>query len=337
MEEEGKGAAGRIKIRLTDDEIGRLITQGGPEFGVEGPFGEEVFNDFRLFVRTKASGRFKTIDQAIQRYLKDELTEDVDRLVGDFDGAPELENKIRMQAINFIKSKYTRDPALKEQFGEPTDPEQTTTVQEAGKSLLGIAERLGGPFPVTSNPITKPIIDNVSGRSLLGGTPASSITPLLSSSSQTPNQRREGKYDSQINTLATQNNVPPAFIKAIIKQESNFNPHAKSNKGARGLMQLMPGTARDLGVEDSTDPNQNLRGGVQYLSQMYEQFGNWVLALAAYNAGIANVQKFNGVPPFPETRDYIERIIQHYKKYANVGEDDSIIADYTAYKESLKG
>lgn len=101
--------------------------------------------------------------------------------------------------------------------------------------------------------------------------------------------------------------IPEDLFLRLVQQESGWNPRARSHKGATGLAQLMPGTAAKLGVNPH-DPVQNLHGGARYLRMMYNQFGNWNLALAAYNAGPGAVQKYNGVPPYRETRNYV-RII----------------------------
>ncbi len=110
-------------------------------------------------------------------------------------------------------------------------------------------------------------------------------------------------------------NVPKNLIKAIAKAESDFNPNATSGAGAQGIMQLMPGTARELGVTDAYDPYQNIMGGTKYISQMLEKFdGNVSFALAAYNAGSANVAKYGGVPPFKETQNYVAKILGFLKE-----------------------
>jgi soluble lytic murein transglycosylase-like protein len=116
-------------------------------------------------------------------------------------------------------------------------------------------------------------------------------------------------YAEVISSAATQHGVDAALIRALIHAESGFNPRARSNKGAIGLMQLMPGTARDLGVRDATAVNENVEGGVRYLANLLSQYrGDITLATAAYNAGPANVDRYGGVPPFEETQTYVKRV-----------------------------
>jgi len=108
---------------------------------------------------------------------------------------------------------------------------------------------------------------------------------------------------------AATHDLDPDWVCAVIRTESAWNPGARSGKGAMGLMQLMPGTARDLEVQNPWDPRQNIDGGVRYLKQMYERFGgDKRLATAAYNAGPGAVEKHGGVPPYPETRGYVRKI-----------------------------
>jgi len=120
------------------------------------------------------------------------------------------------------------------------------------------------------------------------------------------------RFDKIIVEASQKFDVDAALVSAVIKAESDFNPREISNKGARGLMQLMPGTAARFGVTDSYDPSANIYAGVRYLHWLLQTFdGNADLAVAAYNAGEGNVWKYNGVPPFRETITYINRIAKH--------------------------
>ena len=110
-------------------------------------------------------------------------------------------------------------------------------------------------------------------------------------------------------------NLDEALIYAVIRAESNFDPNAVSHAGARGLMQLMPGTAAEMGVTGIFDPTQNIAGGTQYLSRMLEIFKDKRLALAAYNAGPENVRRHDGVPPFKETQNYIKTVLSYEQAY----------------------
>lgn len=116
-----------------------------------------------------------------------------------------------------------------------------------------------------------------------------------------------------INEVSNKYDVDPKLIEALVKQESGFNPSAKSKAGALGLMQLMPSTAKGLGVTDPMDARQNIEGGVKYVKSMLDRFnGNIILALAAYNAGPNAVKKYDGVPPYKETQNYVRSILANY-------------------------
>ena len=130
--------------------------------------------------------------------------------------------------------------------------------------------------------------------------------------------RSPAEFDSIITSCASEFGVDKSLVKAVIHAESGYNPNAVSSKGAAGLMQLMPGTAQDLKVADSFNPTDNIRGGVRYLRFLLDTFkGNVTLALAAYNAGLARVAKYGGVPPYDETRNYVSKVLSYQKNYAS--------------------
>lgn len=117
------------------------------------------------------------------------------------------------------------------------------------------------------------------------------------------------RWEPLVSPIAQRYGLETEFILRVIEAESGGNPNAVSPKGAIGLMQLMPETARALGVQNPYDPVQNIEGGVRYLRHLIDRFGDRRLALAAYNAGPGNVQRYGGVPPFPETLRYLEKIL----------------------------
>ena len=128
------------------------------------------------------------------------------------------------------------------------------------------------------------------------------------------------EYQGIVKRASDQFGVDIHFIKAIIKAESGFDQEAVSKKGAKGLMQLMPGTACDMEVIDPLDPEENIVGGTRYFSLLLKRFkNNKALALAAYNAGPKNVENYNGIPPFPETKAFVERVMRYYRSYKNGG------------------
>jgi soluble lytic murein transglycosylase len=124
-----------------------------------------------------------------------------------------------------------------------------------------------------------------------------------------------GQYADLISAIAAEHGMDPLLVKAIIKTESNFDQYAVSRAGARGLMQLMPGTADRYAVSNAFDPVENIRGGIRYLRSLHDMFsGRLPLVLAAYNAGENAVLRYDGIPPFPETREYVRRVLQFYDR-----------------------
>jgi soluble lytic murein transglycosylase-like protein len=127
-------------------------------------------------------------------------------------------------------------------------------------------------------------------------------------------------YDEVIRSASDRHNIDADLIRAVIKVESDFNSVARSNKGAMGLMQLMPDTARLHKVMDVFDPTDNIEGGVRHLKLLLSRYqGDLELSLAAYNAGIKAVEKHGGIPPFAETKEYVRRVLSYYQAYRGNG------------------
>ena len=130
---------------------------------------------------------------------------------------------------------------------------------------------------------------------------------------QATNKTSKSQLLGMINKVAQRHGIDEKLVQAVIKQESGFNPNATSRTGAMGLMQLMPETAKALGVNDPYNATQNVDGGVRYLKSMLNKYnGNIILALAAYNAGPGAVDKYDGVPPYKETQNYVRNILSNY-------------------------
>ncbi|MDB6181533.1 lytic transglycosylase domain-containing protein [Paracoccus fistulariae] len=140
-----------------------------------------------------------------------------------------------------------------------------------------------------------------------GGANRSAVEIALNSETIPAYRGRSSDFIPHARAAARRYGIPEDLFLRLVQQESGWNPRARSHKGATGLAQLMPGTAAKLGVNPN-DPVQNLNGGARYLRMMYNQFGNWRLALAAYNAGPGAVQKYGGIPPYRETRNYVRVI-----------------------------
>ncbi|MDY6861792.1 MAG: transglycosylase SLT domain-containing protein [Thermodesulfobacteriota bacterium] len=130
------------------------------------------------------------------------------------------------------------------------------------------------------------------------------------------NKFSKSDFSSLIKKFANKYMVNENLVKAIIKAESNFNSEAVSKKGAKGLMQLMPGKANELNVRNVFNPSQNIEGGVKHFKYLLDKYkGNLLVSLAAYNAGENAVNRYNGIPPFPETWEYVNKVLEYYDSY----------------------
>jgi len=139
---------------------------------------------------------------------------------------------------------------------------------------------------------------------------------FIKEKSQITQQYSTKKYDALISEASERYGVSFPLLKAIIKAESDFDPHAVSKKGATGLMQIMPENFKPLGIRDPFDPWENINAGARYFKQMYDRFkGKLALSLAAYNAGPTAVDRYKTIPPYEETEEYVRRVLKYYYNY----------------------
>ncbi len=206
----------------------------------------------------------------------------------------DLQQKIKYGAVLYLVVILVTIPA-----GICSSSHQPLVYEYSATSQDLISELLKPSFELKQDQITLALVPGM-GRELLSPPEAPQPPP----------------YHGYILRASEEYEVEPALIRAVIMVESSYNPRAVSNRGAKGLMQLMPITAKWLGVEDAFNPELNIDGGVRYLKQLLDRFdGNVELALAAYNAGSRYVLKYNGVPPFRATRIYIKKVLRYHQQF----------------------
>ena len=183
----------------------------------------------------------------------------------------------------------------------------------ARAQLKTVADERGRPVYIYEGPAVGSVTASSAKANPAVTSPASQATPLASGPASTGRRTTPEELDQLVQKTAEKHRVDPRLVRAVIATESNWNATALSRKGAQGLMQLIPGTAQQLGVADAFDPAQNVDGGVRYLSMMLNRYdGDVHKALAAYNAGPGAVDRSGGVPRIQETRNYVQKVTSAY-------------------------
>ncbi len=197
--------------------------------------------------------------------------------------------------------------SLDVQVSEVPHPEEVRLLEELS-AWAGDVESLAAPaVPFAEDPN---VLASVRSRSASFDL---FVRPPAADSSRTVLARVP--YGAEIRRAAQRHGVDPFLLAAMVEAESSFDPAATSHKGAQGLLQVMPETGADMGLVDPSDPSQNLNAGARYLRHMLRRFDDVTLALAAYNAGPAKVERYDGVPPYRETLGYVNRVLRRYIDY----------------------
>lgn len=230
-------------------------------------------------------------------------------------GAAAAQTRVRqlmaLRAIIEAKAKERHQPLTAETFKAIL----TEQLEEAAKrrQQAALNNNTTAPVPFMPNSTTKAGVGKAIAPFPFASKPYVPL-PNVATTQQTSADKRL-QWHGVINTLGQKYNLDPLLIHAVVHQESGYQPQAVSRSGAVGMMQLMPSTAKGLGVTNPYDPLQNLEGGVKYLKLQLERFGgNVALALAAYNAGPNAVAKHGGIPPYQETQNYVRSILTNYLK-----------------------
>ena len=190
--------------------------------------------------------------------------------------------------------------------------------------LIGILSFVGVVLSFVVLPVQADIYRYIDENGVMHftNTPTSSIQKyrlFLKERSRVTRWYSSEKYDDLISDASERSGVSFPLLKAIIKAESDFDPHAVSKKGATGLMQIMPENFKPLGISDPFDPWENINAGARYFKQMYDRFkGKLTLSLAAYNAGPTAVDRYQTIPPYEETQEYVRRVMKYYYNYKNL-------------------